>query len=102
MARRVRATGSEWIDRVARTRRAMTGLGAGGPCHRPLYYSDLDLALEAESPLDTAQLGRLRDALSESDLTIKVDVLDLRVVDPAFKRIINIGMLPLQLHDAET
>jgi predicted nucleotidyltransferase len=64
-------------------------------------YSDLDLALEAESKLDTEQLGRLRDALSESDLTIKVDVLDLRAVDPDFKRIIANAMLPLPLDHAD-
>jgi Nucleotidyltransferase substrate binding protein like len=45
----------------------------------------------------------LRRYLREtSDLTIKVDVLDLRAVDPAFKRIISSGMLPLQLGDAKT
>ena len=49
--------------------------------------------------MDTAQLGLLRDALSEFDLTIKVDVLDLLAVDPDFKRIISNGMLSLQFCD---
>ena len=58
-------------------------------------YSDLDLALEGEAPLDPDLLGRLSEALSESDLTIKVDVIDLRTVDPAFRRIIEREMIPL-------
>lgn len=52
-------------------------------------YSDLDLAVEDNEPMDPVMLSRLRDALSESDLTIKVDVIDLRTTDPAFRRIIE-------------
>ena len=59
-------------------------------------YSDIDLALEAAEPLDETTLAALRDALSESDLTIKADVVDLRAVDPAFRRIIQGQMIPLQ------
>ena len=39
--------------------------------------------------LDLDMLGRLKEALSESDLTIKVDLVDLRAVDPAFRRMIE-------------
>jgi hypothetical protein len=42
-------------------------------------------------------LARLRDALSQSDLTIKVDVVDLRTVDRAFQRIIEDQMVSLSL-----
>jgi predicted nucleotidyltransferase len=58
-------------------------------------YSDLDLALAGAGPLDSDSLSRLHDALSESDLTIKVDLLDLRAVDPAFRRLIEGQMVPL-------
>jgi predicted nucleotidyltransferase len=68
------------------------GSRAAGTARR---YSDLDLALEGEAPLDPDLLGRLSEALSESDLTIKVDVIDLRTVDPAFRRIIEREMIPL-------
>jgi uncharacterized protein len=61
-------------------------------------YSDLDLALAGEAPLDSDLLNRLKDALSESDLTIKVDLVDLRAVDPAFRRIVEDGMVRLALH----
>jgi predicted nucleotidyltransferase len=58
-------------------------------------YSDLDLALEGDAPLDWDRLIRLKDALSESDLTIKVDVVDLRTVDPAFRLLIEGAMIRL-------
>jgi len=60
-------------------------------------YSDLDLALLGDETVDFAVLGRLREALSESDLTIKVDMIDLREVDPGFRRIIEAQMVPLPL-----
>jgi predicted nucleotidyltransferase len=58
-------------------------------------YSDLDLALQGDSPLDTDLLARLKDALSESDLTIKVDLVDLLAVDTAFREIIKSEMVRL-------
>ncbi len=49
-------------------------------------YSDLDLAVQTEARLDQNLLHRLQEALSESDLTIKVDLIDLAEVAPAFRR----------------
>jgi type I restriction enzyme S subunit len=62
-------------------------------------YSDLDLALEGAGPLDPGLLRRLSDALSESDLTIKVDVIDLCTIDPAFRRLIKPDMIRLPAWD---
>ena len=58
-------------------------------------YSDLDVALLGDSPLDWVLLARLKDALSESDLTMKVDVVDLLAVDPPFREIIKSQMVRL-------
>ena len=58
-------------------------------------YSDLDLALEADGPIDPDTIAWLRSALSESDLTIKVDVIDLRGIDAGFRRLIQGGMVAL-------
>jgi predicted nucleotidyltransferase len=58
-------------------------------------YSDLDLALQGDAPLDWGLLDRLKDALSESDLTIKVDLVDLRAVNAAFREIIKSEMVLL-------
>lgn len=57
--------------------------------------SDLDLALEADGPLGLAVLADVAGALSESDLTYKVDVIDLRSVDPAFRALIAPEMVAL-------
>lgn len=51
-------------------------------------YSDLDLVVIGPEP-DWCLLGRLKDAFSESDLPIRVDVLDWHGVSPAFRRVIN-------------
>lgn len=60
-------------------------------------YSDLDLALEAEGPLDLDVMGSLAEAVSESDLPFKVDLLDLKSVDPAFRAIIQPDLTPFPL-----
>ena len=57
--------------------------------------SGLDLALESESALDPNVLGNVAEALSESDLPYKVDVIDLRFVDPAFRALIEPDMIAL-------
>jgi predicted nucleotidyltransferase len=62
-------------------------------------YSDVELALRADRPLDGETLGRLREALSASDLRIKVDLVDLRVVDRSFQQIIEREMVALAVHD---
>ena len=48
-------------------------------------YSDLDLALEWVQPLDLDAIGQTAEALSASDLPYKVDLVDLALVDPAFR-----------------
>jgi uncharacterized protein len=48
-------------------------------------YSDLDLALEWDRPLGLDLIGHIAEALSESDLPYKVDIVDLATVDPAFR-----------------
>ena len=58
-------------------------------------YSDLDLALEAEKPLSPDVLSDVREALSESDLPYKVDMIDLRSIDAAFRAIIEPDMVAL-------
>jgi len=52
-------------------------------------FSDLDLAIEADAELTLGVVGSLREAFSESDLPIMVDVLDLHAVSPEFRHIIE-------------
>lgn len=52
-------------------------------------YSDLDLAVISDRPLDFGLLGELRDAFSESDLPFKVDVVDWASTSVEFRAIIK-------------
>ena len=52
-------------------------------------YSDLDLAIITEIPLDAEKLAELREAFSESALPFKVDFLDWAVTNERFKRLIR-------------
>ncbi len=52
-------------------------------------YSDLDLAVVGEGPLDLGSLGRLKEAFEESDLPIRVDVLDWHGISESFQKVIS-------------
>lgn len=49
-------------------------------------HSDLDIVLKACQPIPQQQLFRFVDALEESDLPIKVDVLDWQQISPEFQQ----------------
>jgi predicted nucleotidyltransferase len=59
-------------------------------------YSDLDLAVITEQPLPMATMAELRQALDESDLTIKVDVVDWAQTGAPFRKIIEEKMVVVQ------
>ena len=48
-------------------------------------HADLDLALRSTTPLPPLLLASLSSAFSDSDLPIRVDVVDLMGLSPAFK-----------------
>lgn len=52
-------------------------------------YSDLDLAIIGDTPLGIARLGLLKEAFEESDLPIRVDVIDWHDTSESFKQIIE-------------
>ena len=52
-------------------------------------YSDLDLAVVGSQPLSWRQRGQLAEAFEESDLPIRVDVLDWHTISEEFKKIIT-------------
>lgn len=59
-------------------------------------YSDLDLAVITEQPLSMALMAELRQALDESDLTIKVDVVDWAQTSATFRKIIEENKMVVQ------
>ena len=48
--------------------------------------SDIDLAVESRTPLPPGLLARLRERLEESHVPYRIEVVDLRGTDPAFRR----------------
>ncbi len=52
-------------------------------------YSDLDLAVMGEEPLSLRTASALDEALGDSDLPFKVDVVDWARIDEGFRRIVR-------------
>jgi predicted nucleotidyltransferase len=52
-------------------------------------FSDLDLAIEAGKRVDLRTLAVLEQDLADSDLPIKVDVIDLAAVKPSFRKLVG-------------
>ena len=52
-------------------------------------YSDLDLAIVGNKKLAKKTLYSIKDDFRESDLPIRVDVLDWNAISEEFKKIIN-------------
>lgn len=59
-------------------------------------YSDLDLAILGDAPLNLAEHADLADDFSESDLPFKVDLVDWNQIDDGFQQIIRENHLILQ------
>ncbi|WP_027358970.1 nucleotidyltransferase family protein [Desulforegula conservatrix] len=55
---------------------------------RPQKFSDLDLALVSNGKIDWRIVERLKDAFSESDLPIMIDVVDFNSVSENFRKLI--------------
>lgn len=52
-------------------------------------FSDLDLAIIESEPLDLQQRAELHYVLSESNLPIKIDIVEWARVTPSFREIIQ-------------
>jgi len=59
-------------------------------------YSDLDLLLNNSELIPAETMIKIREELSDSDLPIKVDVLDQYDLDEGFLKIINKEKILLQ------
>lgn len=56
---------------------------------RASKYSDLDLAIVAARPVADAKFAELKNAFAESDLPIRIDVLDWHALSDRFRKAIN-------------
>ncbi len=54
-------------------------------------YSDIDIAIKCAEPIDRRTLSRLKEALQESTLSIRVDVLDWNSISEEFRGVIEKG-----------
>ena len=59
-------------------------------------YSDLDLAIVGVSPLDCETLGQLKEALEQSNLPMRVDVLDWHTITDSFRKVIEQDYMVVQ------
>lgn len=61
--------------------------------HKP--HSDLDLCVKGSEPMSLKQLADVREAFTESDLPMRVDIVDWATITPDFKLIIQKTALTL-------
>ena len=59
-------------------------------------FSDLDLEVMGDDPLDLLALGHLRDAFDESNLPFAVDIIERASASEAFRRVIDGQARPLR------
>ncbi|RKX46926.1 MAG: nucleotidyltransferase domain-containing protein [Verrucomicrobia bacterium] len=59
-------------------------------------WSDLDLVVVGVAKLEQHALYDLREAFEESDLPIRIDVLDWHTISPEFQAVINAGYEVIQ------
>ncbi len=52
-------------------------------------YSDLDLAIITQQPLSLSEMAILKEAFDDSNLPIRVDIVDWAATSPAFQKIIK-------------
>ena len=59
-------------------------------------YSDIDVAIVGDGPLDWRTLGRLKESFEESNLPMRVDVLDWHAISESFRKVIKREYVVLQ------
>lgn len=59
-------------------------------------YSDLDLALISDNKIPLSVLIDLKEAFTQSDLDIKIDIIDFKDITPDFQKIIQQEHIVLQ------
>jgi predicted nucleotidyltransferase len=63
-------------------------------------YSDLDLCIQTDRPLDFKTLALLQEDFAESDLPWKVDIVDGAVISEVFRKIIERDRVGVQKADS--
>lgn len=82
------------ILRAHLPRHRVWAFGSRATGRRVKRFSDLDLAISGEE-LTLTDRGKLSEALDESRLPFKVDIVDLDNVAPEFRALIEPDLVPL-------
>jgi predicted nucleotidyltransferase len=53
-----------------------------------VHGSDIDIALDAEKPMNRAEVGEVREILNATDIPYKIDVVDFHSVPEAMQKMI--------------
>lgn len=61
--------------------------------------SDLDLVVLGDAPMSLSERAAIEEAFSESDLPMKVDLVDWATADASFRRLIERDAEPIGLGD---
>jgi type I restriction enzyme S subunit len=59
-------------------------------------FSDLDIAIIGDKPLNIALTADLREAFQESALPFKVDIVDWANITPSFQQVIQAAKIQIQ------
>lgn len=59
-------------------------------------YSDLDLAIITRQPLSLSKMAIIKEAFDESDLSIRVDIVDWATTSETFRKIIEQDKVVIQ------
>lgn len=60
------------------------------------HYSDVDIGIDAGTPLEIMIIARIKDELEESNLPVTVDVVDFARAKASFKKVALQKIIPLQ------
>lgn len=81
------------LDKYVPNRKIMVFGSRTSQASKP--YSDLDLAIMGDEPVELGTLGLLKDAFAESDLPFRVDVLQWCRTSPEFRKVIEPQLQPI-------
>ncbi len=85
------------LDEFIPSRKVMVFGSRISPAAKP--YSDLDLAIMGDEPVELSTLALLKDAFAESDLSFRVDVLQWCRTSPEFKKVMEPQLQPIHRPD---
>lgn len=63
--------------------------------NRAEQYSDLDIAIDNQVPLDLAKLALLKEQLAQSNIPFQVDIVDWQRISDEFKKNIKPDLIKI-------